>query len=80
MGKDVFISLPTGYGKSLCFALLPYIFDTIRGVENKSIVMVVSPLIALMKDQVATFAAKGKRRKSGGIHQSRGIVLYTGVA
>ena len=58
-GNDIFISLPTGYGKSLCYILLPPIFDIIRKVDKKSIVLVVSPLIALMKDQVATVTAMG---------------------
>ena len=58
-GNDVFISLPTGYGKLLCYAVLPKVFNLLRGVANKSIVIVVSPLIALMNDQVATFSAKG---------------------
>ena len=60
-GNDVFVSLPTGYGKSLCFALLPRVFDMLRGVDNRSVVIVVSPLVALMKDQVATFTAEGVR-------------------
>lgn len=59
-GRDVFVSLPTGYGKSLCYALLPAVFDVKRGlVEKTSIVMVVSPLIALMKDQSMSFTSKG---------------------
>ena len=61
-GNDVFVSLPTGYGKSLCYAALPRAFDLKRfgSMEPKrSIVLVVSPLLALMKDQVATYSAKG---------------------
>ena len=52
-GRDVFVALPTGYGKSLCYMALPCIFDRLRGVTNQSVVLVVSPLVALMADQVA---------------------------
>ena len=31
-GHDVFASLPTGYGKSLIYGLLPDIFNFIRGM------------------------------------------------
>ncbi len=41
-GKDVFVSLPTGSGKSLCYMILPYIFNFIRG-RCDSMVLVVSP-------------------------------------
>ena len=30
-GNDVFVSLPTGYGKSIIYAALPYAFDKLRG-------------------------------------------------
>ena len=53
-GRDVFVLLPTGYGKNLCYAALPAAFDSLRNTASNSIVLVVSPLIALMKDQVAT--------------------------
>ena len=41
------------------YACLPATFDALCGVEKRSIVVVVSPLIALMKDQVASFTSKG---------------------
>ena len=56
---DVFMSLPTGYGKSLCYVMLPRLFNMLRGTASTSIVLAVSRLIALMKDQVAIFTVKG---------------------
>ena len=50
-GNDVFISLATGSGKSLCYAVLPYAFDDLRG-RDSSIVIVICPLKALVRDQV----------------------------
>ena len=58
-GNDVFVSLPTGGGKSLCLACLPLVFDNLRGVSNKSIAIIVSPLNALMQDQVTKFTSRG---------------------
>ena len=50
-GNDVFAVLPTGYGKSLCYICLPKAFDYIHQKEG-SIVIVVAPLTAILKDQV----------------------------
>ena len=50
-GNDVFIILPTGSGKSVCFSVLQFAFDVLFQRDG-SIVIVVSPLIALIKDQV----------------------------
>ena len=30
-GHDIFVSLPTGYGKSVIFAILPMVFDKLLG-------------------------------------------------
>ena len=48
-GRDVFVSLPTGSGKSA-------VFDELRKVRN-SVVVVISPLIVWMKDQVRAMTA-----------------------
>ena len=32
-GKDVFVSLQTGYGKSVIYAVLPLVFDRLRGKQ-----------------------------------------------
>ena len=48
--KDVFVSLPTGFGKSVIFQALPMVFDGFTG-ESGHIVIVVSPLLSLIKDQ-----------------------------
>ena len=60
LGRDVLVSFPTGSGKSLCFMLLPYIFDCLRS-SSTSIVIVISPLIALMQDQVESLCQRGVR-------------------
>ena len=58
-GKDVFVSLPTGYGKSFCYQCLPLLFNTLQSNEvPTSIVVVVTPLAAIMKDQVSDLGCK----------------------
>ena len=50
-GKDVVAILPTGAGKSLCFQL--------PALARDGVTLVISPLIALMKDQVDALIASG---------------------
>ncbi|MBX3748472.1 MAG: DNA helicase RecQ [Opitutaceae bacterium] len=81
-GKDVFALLPTGGGKSLCFQL--------PALLRPGLTVVVSPLIALMKDQVDQLVASGvaatflnssldadeSRRRLRGLHQGAFKLLY----
>ena len=52
-GRDVLAILPTGGGKSVCFQ--------VPAMMREGIAIVVTPLIALMKDQVQNLAARGIR-------------------
>jgi DNA topoisomerase-3 len=60
-GEDVLLVMPTGAGKSLCYQL--------PGIARGGCTLVISPLIALMEDQVAKLRAQGLRAER--IHSGR---------
>lgn len=56
--RDVFVNLPTGFGKSLIYQISPFIVKELNICDNP-IIIVVSPLVTLMQDQVAQLIEQG---------------------
>ena len=81
-GRDLLAVMPTGGGKSLCYQAPPLVTGRLA--------VVVSPLIALMKDQVDRLIARGigaaffnssldaadRRRVTAGIHRNEYKLLF----
>jgi ATP-dependent DNA helicase RecQ len=67
--QDTFALMPTGGGKSICFQ--------IPALMSEGICLVISPLVALMKDQVANLQNRGVKAiaLTGGINQDEIINL-----
>ena len=71
--RDVFGQLPTGYGKSLTFQLLPGVLSCLKakGYEfpPNPLVVVISPLMSIVEDQVKYLRSLGV--KAGYIGESK---------
>ena len=58
--KDIFVNLPTGFGKSLIYQALPLVYSCLpESTDQKNIIVVISPLNSLIKDQVLRLNSLG---------------------
>ena len=60
--KDVLAVLPTGFGKSLIYQLVPFVISLQRGVPltaTKNCVLVITPLNSIMTDQCTALSSQG---------------------
>ena len=67
-GRDTLALMPTGGGKSICFQVPTLVMA--QDDPNKRLCLVITPLIALMRDQVANLQERG-------IHAA---AIYTGMS
>ena len=58
-GKDAFVWSPTGFGKSVCYEALPFVFDFKLRTNAPCLALVISPLISLMVEQVVSLRRRG---------------------
>ena len=56
--SDVLVVLPTSFSKSVIYQALPWLFVYL-GQRTRPIVLVISPLVAIVKNQVVLMKSKG---------------------
>ena len=83
-GRDTFISLPTGHGKSVLFESFPHCWKYLqksKGEEKEVSVIVISPLIELMNSQVQDLRSRCQRavRLSSDISKEEESLLRKGL-
>ena len=67
-GKDTLALMPTGGGKSICFQVPTLVMA--QEHPERRLCLVITPLIALMRDQVANLQARGIQAEA----------VYTGMS